>query len=121
MTEWSSAELATIAAVEEVHSPSSGGTNHRATLVWCGDRRRCSIQPVGLPIRGAWFRATLVRGRRRIVTAGVVRDLAVVDADPDLTATIDSADRRKYCRRYAATLYRITSAVARPIILRPDR
>ena len=103
MAAWTSDELTKIGTAEELEiAPRrSDGTLRNAVPIW--------VVRVGddLYVRswrgrgGAWFRGAQGRREGRIKAGGIERDVAFVDADPDLHGQIDNAYRSKY-RRYGA-------------------
>lgn len=104
MTTWTSDELDTIGAAEELEiAPRRrDGTLRTPVTIW--------VVRVGdsLYVRsyrgrnGAWFRAAQVRHEGRIRAGGVEKDVTFVEeTDPGINDQIDAAYRTKY-RRHAA-------------------
>ncbi len=98
MTVWTSDELSTIGAAEELHLASlrPDGTLRKPVTIWVvrhGDdlyvrswRGRTS----------AWFRGVMDRHEGHIRAGGVDKDVRFVDADDEVHDAIDTAYRAKY-------------------------
>jgi hypothetical protein len=105
MTAWTTYELDKIDAADELEIASvrPDGTLRNPTTIWVvrlGDH--LYVRSVNGRSSG-WFRGTQVRHEGRIRAGGVEKDVALVDADPDVGDRIDAAYRSKY-RRYAASV-----------------
>src|SRR5438045_1219654 len=105
MTAWTTDELDEIDAADELEIASlrGDGTLRSPTTIWVV---RLGDDPYVRSVNGrtsSWFRGTQVRQVGRIRAGGVERDVAFVDADPDVANRIDDAYRTKY-RRYAASI-----------------
>jgi hypothetical protein len=105
MTAWTTYELDKIDAADELEIASvrPDGTLRNPTTIWVvrlGDD--LYVRSVNGRSSG-WFRGTQVRHEGRIRAGGVEKDVALVDADPDVGDRIDAAYRSKY-RRYAASV-----------------
>src|SRR5438876_8391289 len=105
MTDWPSEELEKIAAADELQlAPARpDGTLRKPVTIWVvrlGDD--LYVRSVNGRSSG-WFRGTQVRHEGRIRAGGVEKDVAFVDADPDVGDRIDAAYRSKY-RRYAESI-----------------
>lgn len=105
MTTWASAELKTIGAEEEIEIASRrrDGALRKPVTVWIvryGDD--LFVRSVN-GATGAWYRGAQERHEGRVEGAGVAKDVAFVDADPDVNDQIDAAYRTKY-RRYAGKI-----------------
>ena len=105
MTTWTSEELNKIGTAEELKIASfrRDGTLRKPVTIWVvrlGD---------DLYVRSvygrtsAWFRGTQVRHEGHIQAGGVDKDVAFVEADPDINDKVDAAYHTKY-RRYAASI-----------------
>ncbi len=105
MTTWTSEELTKINAVDELQIASLrlDGTLRKPVIIWVvrlGD---------DLYVRSvygrtsAWFRGAQVRHEGHIRAGGVDKDVAFVEADPEINDQIDAAYRTKY-RRYAESI-----------------
>ena len=113
MPDWTLAELDRIGRTDELDLASQrrDGSLRRPVTIWVvrdGD---------DLYVRsmygraGAWFRGTQTRGRGRVRSRGVDKDVTfVVDPDPALNDRLDAAYREKY-RRYGD---RIVGTVVNP-------
>ena len=119
MSAWTSDELTTIGATDELAiAPRRGdGTLRKGVTIW--------IVRVGddLYVRswrghgGAWFRAAQARRAGRI-RAGVEKDVTFVEeADPAINDQIDAAYRTKY-RRYPSYVPPMISPEARATTLK---
>ena len=105
MSAWTSEELNKIGSAEELQIASlrRDGTLRKPVTIW--------IVRLGddLYVRSvygrtsAWFRGTQVRHEGHIQAGGVDKDVAFVEADPDINDKVDAAYRTKY-RRYAASI-----------------
>jgi len=116
MTTWTSDELRTIGAVEELELASSrpDGTLPHPVTIW--------VVRVGddLYVRswkgrtGSWFRASQVRHDGHIQASGVDRDVTfVTEANDDINDQIDAAYRTKYRRHGGRWVDPMVSAQAR--------
>lgn len=119
MSSWTSSELDTIAAEDEltVASVRRDGTLTRPRIVWVvrhGDD--LYIRSVNGPT-AAWYRFTQIRHEGHVSSGEVERDVTFVDAT-DLNDEIDSAYRAKY-RRYARNIVdAVTTTQARRTTLK---
>ena len=109
MTAWTSDELDKIGRTEELQIASlrRDGTLSNPVTIWVvRDGDDLYVRSVK-GRDGAWFRATRVRREGRIQAGGIDRaggidkDVAFVDADPEINDQIDAAYRAKY-RRHGA-------------------
>jgi hypothetical protein len=105
MTGWTSDELTTIEAADELEIASirRDGMLRDPTTIWVvrfGDD--LYVRSVN-GRTAAWFRGTQVRHEGRISAGGVEKDVSFVDADDDIDDRIDDAYRTKY-RRYAPSI-----------------
>jgi hypothetical protein len=104
MTAWTSDELTTIGAADELELTSHrrDGTLRKPVTIWVV-RHGDDLYVRSVNGRsGAWFRGTQVRHEGRIWAGGVEKDVTFVEeADADLNNQIDNAYRTKY-RRYDA-------------------
>jgi hypothetical protein len=112
MTPWTSDELSTIEAADELEIASQrrDGTLRDPVTIWVvrhGDD--LYVRSMNGPT-GAWFRGAQLRHEGRIWAGGVEKDVAFADADPTLNDQIDAAYRSKY-RRYGE---RIIGGVVNP-------
>ena len=111
MTAWTSDELDKIGRTEELQIASlrrDGTLSNPVTLWVVRDGDDLYVRSVK-GRDGAWFRATQVRRAGRIQAGGndkaggIDKDVAFVDADPEINDQIDAAYRSKY-RRYAPSI-----------------
>jgi hypothetical protein len=105
MTAWSSDELDKIGRTEEIEIASlrRDSTLSKPVTIWIiRDGDDLYVRSVK-GRAGGWFRATRVRREGRIQAGGIDKDVAFVDADPEINDQIDAAYRTKY-RRYAASI-----------------
>jgi hypothetical protein len=104
MTAWTSDELITIGAADELELASlrRDGTLRKPVTIWVV-RHGDDLYVRSVNGRtAAWFRGTLVRHEGHIRAGGVERDVTFVEqADPGIADQIDAAYRTKY-RRYDA-------------------
>lgn len=105
MTTWTSDELDKIGTAEELEiAPRRrDGTRRNPVTIWVvrhGDD--LYVRSVNGP-SAAWFRGTQARHEGHIQAGGIDKDVAFVDADPDINDQIDAAYRTKY-RRYAQSI-----------------
>ena len=105
MTAWTSDELNKIGTTEELQIASlrRDGTLRKLVTIWVV---RLGDNLYVRSVKGqtaAWFRSTQLRHEGRILAGGIEKDVAFVDADPDINGQIDAAYRTKY-RRYAASI-----------------
>ena len=115
MTTWTSDELNKIGTAEELQIASirNGGTLRKPVTIWVV-RHGDDLYVRAVNGRtGAWFRGTQVRHEGHIQAGGVDKDVAFVDADPDINDQIDAAYRTKYCRCAASIVSHIVSPKAR--------
>ena len=101
MTAWTSNELATIAAAEElaITTVRSDGTPRQPLPIWVVRvADDLYVRSVNGPT-AAWYRSTQAHHEGHIQAGGIEQDVAFVDADPALTDQIDAAYGTKY-RRY---------------------
>jgi hypothetical protein len=106
MTAWTSDELRTIGAAEELELAPlrSDGTLRKPVTIWVirhgDDLYVRSWRGRG----GAWFRAAQARHAGRIRAGGIAKDVTFVEeTDPSVNDQIDAAYRTKY-RRYASNI-----------------
>jgi hypothetical protein len=112
MTPWTSDELTTIEAADELKIASlrHDGTLRDPVTIWVV-RHGDDLYIRSMHGRsGAWFRGTQVHHEGRIWAGGIEKDVAFADADPDLDDQIDAAYRTKY-RSYGES---IIGSVANP-------
>lgn len=105
MTAWTSDELSTIGAAEELELASRrrDGTLRNPVTIWVV-RQGDDLYVRSVNGRtGAWFRGTQVRHEGHLQAGGVDKDVLFVDADLDINDELDAAYRAKY-RRYAASV-----------------
>lgn len=119
MSVWTSDELTSIGAAEELHIASlrGDGTLRNPVIIWVvrhGD---------GLYVRSVngrsagWFRGGQARHEGRIWAGGIEKDVAFVE-DASIGDALDAAYRAKY-RRYAASIIdSINSPAARAATIR---
>ena len=106
MITWTSNELTTIAAVEELEIASlrRDGTLRNPLTIWVvrhGDD--LYVRSVNGPT-AAWFRGAQARHQGRIRAGGIEKDVTFVEqTDAGVADEIDAAYRTKY-RRYAASI-----------------
>ncbi len=120
MTAWTSDELSTIGAAEELQIASlrRDGTLRNPVTIWVV-RHGDDLYVRSVNGRtAAWFRGAQVRHEGRIWAGGVDKDVTFADADHDIDDQIDAAYRTKY-RRYAASIIsHIVSPEARSATLK---
>ena len=120
MTAWTSHELGTIGAADELEIAPlrRDGTWRKRVTIWVvrhGD---------DLYVRSAygrtagWYRGTRVRHEGHIEAGGVGKDIAFVDADHALDDQIDAAYRAKYHRYGPDYVDLVVSPEARATTLR---
>jgi hypothetical protein len=106
MTAWTSDELTTIGAAEELQIASlrGDGTLRKPVTIWVV-RHGDDLYVRSVNGRtAAWFRGTQARHEGHIRAGGVEKDVTFVEeADPTIDDQIDAAYRTKY-RRYAASI-----------------
>ena len=112
MTAWTSDEFNKIGTAEELEIAPlrRDGASRNPVTIWVV---RLGDDLYVRSVNGrtaAWFRGTQVRREGRIQTGGIDKDVAFVDADPDVNDQIDAAYRTKY-RRYAPS---IVSSIVSP-------
>jgi hypothetical protein len=105
MSAWTSGELTTIGAADELEIASLrvDGTLRRPVTIWVvryGDD--LYVRSVNGPT-AAWFGATQVRHEGHISAGGVDKDVTFADVDHSLDDQLDAAYRAKY-RRYGASV-----------------
>ena len=103
-TAWTSAELSTIDAAEELQLAPlrQDGSLRKTVTIWVvrhGDD--LFVRSVN-GRTAAWFRGAQVRHEARVHAGGVDKDVVLVETN-DLNDAIDTAYRTKY-RRYAANI-----------------
>ena len=104
MTAWTSDELTTIGAADELEIASlrDDGTLRKPVTIWVV---RLGDDLYVRSVRGrgsAWFRGTQVRHEGHIQSGGVEKDVTFVEeTDPGINDQVDAALRTKY-RRYDA-------------------
>lgn len=115
MTTWTSDELSTIGAAEELQIASQrhDDTLRNPVIIWVV-RHGDDLYVRSVNGRSAaWFRGSQERHAGRIWVNGAARDVTFVDVADDVNDQIDAAYRSKY-RRYAASIISsITSPAAR--------
>jgi hypothetical protein len=109
MTGWTSEELGKIEAADELEIASlrPDGTMGSPRTIWSV---RVDDELYVRSVNGRtsdWFRGTQRRHEGRIRAGGVEKDVAFLDADPDVEGRIDDAYREKY-RRYAPSIVNST-------------
>jgi hypothetical protein len=102
MTTWTSDELDKIGTAEELEIAPlrRDGTRRSPVTIWVvrhGDD--LYVRSVNGP-SAAWFRGTQARHEGHIQAGGIDKDVAFVEAGPDINDQLDAAYRTKY-RRYA--------------------
>ena len=105
MTGWTSEELGTIEAADELRIASlrRDGTLRIPVTIWVA-RLGDDLYVRSVNGRGSgWFRGTQVRHVGKIQAGDVEKDVTFVDADESIADQIDDAYRTKY-RRYAASI-----------------
>jgi len=115
MTAWTSDELTTIGATDELQIASQrhDGTLRNPVIIWVV-RHGDDLYVRSVNGRtAAWFRGTQVRHEGRIWAGGVEKDVAFVDADHDIDDELDAAYRTKYRREDARYVDAIVAPVAR--------
>jgi hypothetical protein len=115
MTAWTTGELATIAAADELQIASRrrDGTLTTPRTIWVV---RHGDDLYVRSVRGsasAWFGATRVRQEGHIQAGGISKDVTFADAGQDLDDDIDAAYRSKYRRYPAGIVNSILSPQAR--------
>ena len=103
MTAWTSEELTTIGAADELELASlrGDGTLRKPVTIWVV-RHGDDLYVRSVNGRtAAWFRGTQARHEGRIWAGGVEKDVTFVEADHDVADAVDAAYRTKY-RRYDA-------------------
>jgi len=115
MTAWTSDELTTIGAAEELQIASlrGDGTLRKPVTIWVV-RHGDDLYVRSVNGRtAAWFRGAQVRHEGHIRAGGVEKDVTFVDVGDEINDQVDAAYRTKY-RRYAASIISsITSPEAR--------
>jgi hypothetical protein len=120
MSAWTSDELTTIGAADELEIASlrADGTLRRPLTIWVvGYGDDLYVRSVNGPT-AAWFRATQVRHEGRISAGGVDLDVAFADVDRSLDDELDAAYRAKYQRYGASILGTVLTSQARSASLR---
>jgi hypothetical protein len=105
MTAWTSDELTTIGAAEELQIASlrGDGTLRKPVTIWIV-RHGDDLYVRSVNGRSAaWFRGTQARHEGHIRAGGVEKDVTFVDVGDEINDQIDAAYRTKY-RRYAASI-----------------
>jgi hypothetical protein len=121
VTMWTSEELATIEAAEELEIAGArpDGTLRKPTTIWVvreGDD--VYLRSVYGPT-SAWFRGVQVRHEGRIRAGGVEKDAIFEDVDDDrVDDQVDAAYRAKYGRYAQYIIDAITGPEARSTTLR---
>ena len=120
MATWASAELKKIGAEEEVEIAARrrDGALRTPVTVWIvrhGDD--LYVRSVN-GAAGAWYRGAQEGREGRIEGAGVVKDVAFVDADPAVGDQLDAAYRAKYPRYAGRILDSILTHKARAATLK---
>jgi hypothetical protein len=115
MTAWTTGELATIEAADELQIASRrrDGTLTSPRTIWVV---RHGDDMYVRSVRGsasAWFRATRVRQKGHIQAGGVSKDVAFADAGHELDDDIDAAYRSKYGRYPAGIINSVITPQAR--------
>jgi hypothetical protein len=115
MTAWTTDELSTIGAVEEIELAPlrSDGTLRKGVTIWVVRHGDDLYVRAWRGRDGAWFRGAQQTQEGHIRAGGVDKHVTFVDASSDINDAIDAAYRTKY-RRYAASIIRsIVSPEAR--------
>jgi hypothetical protein len=120
MSAWTSEDLTTIGAADELELASlrADGTLRRPVTIWVvrhGDD--LYVRSVNGPT-AAWFRATHVRHEGHISAGGVDKDVAFADVDHSLDDQLDAAYRAKYQRYGASVLGTVLTPQAQSASLR---
>jgi hypothetical protein len=115
MNAWTSEELATIGAAEEVQVASlrRDGTPRKPVIVWIvrhGDDLH--VRSVAGPA-GHWFRGTQEKHEGEVRAGRVHQDVTFVNADHDIDDEVDAAYRAKYGRYAGSILNSVLTADAR--------
>ena len=120
MSAWTSNELTTIGATDELEIAPlrPDGTLRKRVTIWVvrvgGDLYVRSWRGQG----GAWFRGIQTRHQGHIRAGGVNKDVTFVEeSDPDINDQIDAAYHTKY-RRYASYIPPMISPEARATTLK---
>jgi hypothetical protein len=119
MSTWTSDELDTIGAAEELDlvSVRNDGTLRRPVTMWVvrgGD----DLYVRSVNGRGsAWFRGALSRHEARIRTGGVEKNVELVEAD-NAGDEVDAAYQAKYGRRYSTIVPSLVAPQARAATLK---
>jgi hypothetical protein len=106
MATWTTAELAAIAASDELQlrSERADGTLRDPVTIWVvQDGEDLYVRPVNG--RDGWYRGTQTTHQGQISSGGVDKHVRFADAsdDPELNKAIDAAYRAKY-HAYAASI-----------------
>jgi hypothetical protein len=118
MAAWTSEELDTIAAAEELDLASvrRNGTLRNPVTMWVV-RHGDEIYVRSVNGRGSsWFRGAQARHEADIQAGGVHKDVALIETD-DLGDEIDAAYRAKYGRLYPSIVPAIVAPEARAATL----
>jgi len=114
MTAWTSDELTTMGAAEELRIASlrRDGTLRNPIIIWVV---RHSDDLYVRSVNGrtaAWFRGTQVRHEGRIWAGGIEKDVTFMEVGDEINDELDAVYRTKY-RRYQSSVSHIISAEAR--------
>ena len=120
MTAWTTEELATIEAADELQIASRrrDGTLSSPRTIWVvrhGDD--LYVRSVNGPT-AAWYRAVRATQRGHVRAGSVEKDVAFVDVDGAVDDQIDAAYEAKYGRRYPTIVPSIVNEAARSATLR---
>jgi len=120
MAAWTSAELTSIGAAEELRIASlrHDDTLRKPVIIWVvrhGDD--LYVRSVNGPM-AAWFPGAQERREGHIWVGGIEKDVTFVDADDDISDALDAAYQTKY-RHTPSSVSHITSPAARSATLRP--
>jgi hypothetical protein len=119
MGEWTSDELDTIGAAEELDLASvrRDGTLRNPVTMWVV-RHGDEIYVRSVNGRGSsWFRGAQARHEPHIQAGGVHRDVTLVESD-DVGNEVDAAYHAKYGRRYPSIVPAIVAREARAATLK---
>jgi len=116
MTAWTSPELTTIEAADELELAPlrRDGTLRTLVTIWVVDHGDDLYVRSWRGRTGAWFRSALLRHEGRIWVGGIQKDVTFVEeADPNLNDQIDAVYRTKYRRAGAQYVNAMVAPAAR--------